>query len=440
MDSTINQAYAKILSEMIKKETVSVTGVRNKEKFDAFHALLKELFPNLFGAADIEDFDGSLLLRWKGKSDSHPILLMSHHDVVEANAEDWKYPPFSGEIAEGKVWGRGTLDTKGSLMAMLKAADELIGEGFVPEHDVWFETACTEETDGSGADKITAALEKRGIRFDLVLDEGGMMLDEPLPGAKGKFAMIGAGEKGFADLKFIAKSKGGHASTPGKNTPLVRLGKFMAAVEKSGCFKAELSPVITEMFKRLAPYMSGPLGKIFSKADKMKWLLSKAMPMASPTAAALLRTTIAFTMSKGSDGRNVLPQEAFVVGNMRYSHHQGGPASIKAVSKIAAKYDIETEILSPGFASNVTDVNSKGFRLVEETVKKVFPEAVPVPYIMTGASDARYFSRVSDCCVRFAPFTISHEQMASIHGVDENVDASTLAGAVEFYRNIIKSA
>lgn len=437
MADSRTEGYAQSLSRMIQAETVSVKNQTDRAKFYAFHDLLRQLFPNLFAACIFEDFDGSILLYWKGMSANAPILLMNHHDVVEATG-DWKYPPFSGAVAEGKLWGRGALDTKGGLWAMLQAAEELVCDGYVPAQDTYFLSACTEETDGSGADTISKELQNRGIRFSMVLDEGGMILPEPIGGAKGTFAMVGLGEKGCADLKFVARSAGGHASTPGKNTPLVRLGKFMAAVEKSNIFKSDIPPAIAEMFKKLASTMSQPLKFVLGHPGFFKPLLLKVIPMVSNTAGAMLKTTLAFTQAKGSDGSNVLPQEAYVVGNMRFSHHQGGEKSIDAVRKLAAKFDIETVVLEPGFASPLSNCDSDAFRLVERAVSATYPGVITSPYLMTGASDSRFLSRVCDNCIRFAPFQISDAQMDSIHGIDENVDLSTLAPAVDFYKFIIR--
>ena len=439
MSATRTQTYAHQLAQLIRCETISCTNQQDKSKFYAFHNLLRQQFPNLFSVCTYEDFNESFLLRWKGSTSDAPILLMSHHDVVEAQGA-WKYPPFSGTIAEGKLWGRGTLDTKGSLWAMLRAAEERIAEGFVPKQDVYFFSACTEETDGSGADHVSALLAERGIRFSLVLDEGGMVMDAPISGARGIFAMIGLGEKGCADLKFIARSSGGHASTPGKNTPLVRLGKFMAAVEKANLFKADMHPAVCEMFSRIAATMDQPLKFILGHPVLFKPILLKVIPIVSGAAGAMLKTTLAFTMAQGSDGSNVLPQEAYVIGNMRYSHHQGGESSIEAVRKLAAKFQIETQVLDPGFASSITDYHSDGFHLVEQAARAVFPGLVTTPYLMTGASDCRYMERVSDTCIRFAPIHITQEQMDSIHGKDENVNLSALVPAVDFYKYIISEA
>ena len=317
------ETYAKRLSTLIRARTVSTKEQTDKSVFYAFHDLLRTMFSTLFAVCTYEDFDGSFLLRWKGRKSEDPILLMNHHDVVEAPGS-WTHEPFSGDIAEGKLWGRGTLDTKGGLWAVLQAADELAAEGFVPERDVYFLSTCDEEQGGTGAEGISRLLQERGLHFSMVLDEGGMILPEPIGGAKRTFAMVGVGEKGCADLKFIARSDGGHASTPGKDTPLVRLGKFMAAVEKRNLFPAEISPTICAMFSSLSVSIDGPLKVFLRHAKAFTPLLAQIMPKVSNVANAMLRTTVAFTMASGSQGTNVLPQEAWVIGNMRYSHHQGG--------------------------------------------------------------------------------------------------------------------
>lgn len=431
-----NDKYAKGLSRLIACETVSNENDRDKSKFYRFHDLLKEEFSHLFSVCEFESFDGSILLCWRGKTNDKPVMLMNHHDVVEATGR-WSYSPFSGEIAEGKVWGRGTLDTKGGLFAMLTAANELAAEGFVPNRDVYFLSTCNEECTGDGANTISKVLEKRNIRFFMVLDEGGMILEEPIGGAKGKFAMVGLGEKGWVDIKFTARSNGGHASTPPKNSPLVRLGKFMAAVEKSKAFKTEISPTVHEMFSCLSTSMKGGLKLVLGNSRLFSPILKKVIPMISPVAGAMLKTTIAFTMANGSQGTNVLPEEAWVIGNMRYSHHQGENASVEAITEIAEKFDIETEVLSYGGDSPMSDYKSPAFELVKRAVDATFTDVKTSPYVMTGASDSRYLCRVCDNCLRFTPFLITQEQLDSIHGIDENIDVSALSPAVDFYRFII---
>ena len=438
MSENRSMQYAEILSKLVQIETISSRENNDITKFLGFHKVLRETYPEFFKTVECEEFDGSLLLKWKGTDPSlKPILLMNHHDVVEASGE-WTHPPFSGAIADGRVWGRGTLDTKGGLAMMLQAAEELIKEGFTPKRDTYFVTACTEEIGGEGAEAMTRALVERNMKFHMVLDEGGMIVDEPIGGAQGTFAMIGVGEKGYVDLKFIAKSNGGHASAPGKNTPLVRLGKFMAEAEKAECFDVYMSDTVKEMLSRFAPTMSGVMKAACGNVNAFKPVLKKVMPAISPAGAALLRTTLAFTMSKGSDGTNVIPQEAWVVGNMRFSHHQGKKASVDAITALAKKYDIETIVTDDGIESGITDFKGEVFRFIEKAVVSIFPEYRPVPYIMNAATDSRYFGKICDNCIRFVPFRIDKQQLDSVHGIDENVDVATLAPAVDFYKYVIK--
>ena len=403
-----SEKYANTLAQLVRKETVSAVGQSDLTKFYEFHELIKTLFPNIFRVATVEEFEGSLLLCWKGTGTGLPVLFMNHHDVVEANGE-WKHAPFSGDIAEGKVWGRGTLDTKGGLFGMLQAADELAAEGFVPQTDIYFESANTEEINGVGCEHFADELEKRGIRFSFVLDEGGMIVEEPIGGAKGKFAMVAMGEKGVSSLRFVARGKGGHSSTPSKNTPLVRLGKFMAEVDSKKVFEVQVSPTIREMLRRLAPSVKGALGFVFSKPDFFAPVLKAVMPATSATAKALTQTTLAFCMAKGSDGRNVIPTEASVIASMRVSHHEGFEKSLAAIKKVADKYELEIEVLEPPIESGLADYHDAGFKVIEDAVATNFPGVKAVPYVMTGASDARFMGKLCDNCFRFVPFEINHE-------------------------------
>ena len=323
---------------------------------------------------------------------------------------------------------------------MLQAADELAAEGFVPSRDIYFMSTCTEEQTGLGADVISAELKKRGLFFDLVLDEGGMIVSEPLAGAVGTYAMVGVGEKGCVDLRFTAHSGGGHASTPSSDTPLVRLGKFMAEVDNGKQFRSEVSPTVCTMFNRISRGLKGPVKLLLKNAKLFKGLLSIVVPKISANAGAMLKTTIAFTMCSGSSESNVLPESAWVIGNMRYSHHQGSRDSIRVITETAKKYGIETEIIGDVFDSPLSDTESYAFKTVEGAISKIFPDTVTTPYIMTGASDSRYLSRVCDNCIRFSPFTINNEQLESVHGVNESLDLSCLAPAVDFYRLIITEA
>lgn len=432
--------YGKRLAKMIQDETISDRYVHDMSKFEKFHKTLEELFPNVHNTCEKHDIEGSLLYKWTGKSCENPILFMSHQDVVEATGT-WEHEPFSGDIDEdGNVWGRGTVDTKGSLFCIFTALEELIAEGYEPECDVYIGSSCTEEWSGDGAPKTVEFLEKQGVKLALVMDEGGMIIEEPVGGVKGIYGMVGVIEKGYGDLKFTARSNGGHASAPKKNSPLVRLGKFMLDVEKNYPFRSEFSPTVEEMFKRMAPNMDFGMKLIFANMWLFKPLLVKLLPSISSAAGAMIRTTIAFTTAKGSDGLNVLPQEAYVTGNMRFIQHQPTDECIEIITNVAKKYDLETEIIYADQPCPIVDYKGNAFMLIEAVAEEVYPGLGISPYCMTGGTDAKYYSKICDNCIRFAPIYINSQQYGSIHGLNENVNQGALPKAVDFYKTVIKKS
>ena len=431
-------AYGKKLSNMVQVETISEPHQQDRSKFLEFHKVLEKEFPNVHKVCEKNVLNGSLLFCWKGTGEKEPIMLMSHHDVVEAGGE-WEHAPFSGDIDEtGRVWGRGTVDTKASLCCIFGAIEELIEEGFKPPMDVYIASSCTEEVSGDGGPAIASFLKEKGVKLDLILDEGGMILHAPIAGVNGIYAMVGVVEKGYGDVKFIAHGKGGHASAPGKNTPLVRLGKFMAAIEKKNPFKAQITPTVREMFSRMAPNMIFPLKMVMANLWLFEGLLAKLLPSINAAAGAMIRTTLAFTKAKGSDGLNVLPQTAYVTGNMRYIHHQPTDESIRLISDIAKEYDIETEVIYKDYPCPIVDYKGRQFKLVEAVVEKVFPGVGTCPYVMTGGTDCKFYSEVCDNAIRLAPLYIDSQQYASIHGLNENIFSGALPKAVDFYKEIVK--
>lgn len=432
------EKYGKQLSELVQKETISSRFDEDRTKFLEFHDILENMFPNLHKTCEKHVFNGSLLFKWSGKGTHEPILFMSHHDVVEANGT-WEHEPFSGDIDDkGCVWGRGTVDTKASLFCMLTAVEEMIADGYEPECDVYLASSCTEEWSGEGAPLTVQYLKDQGIKLAYLMDEGGMIIEEPVAGVKGTYGMVGVLEKGYGDVKFIAKGKGGHASAPKKNTPLVRLGKFMTAVEKKSPFTNKFNPTVDEMFRRMAPNMNFGMKIIFANMWLFKGLLKKLLPSISSAAGAMLHTTLAFTMAKGAEGLNVLPQEAYVTGNMRFIPHQDTEESIAIISEVAKKYDLETEVIYSDTSCPVVDYNSEPFHMVEEVAAEVYPGVGICPYVMTGGTDAKFYRDLSDNCLRFAPLYINDQQYASIHGLNENICQGALPMGVDFYKKMIE--
>ncbi len=432
------EKYGTQLAELIRKETISSRFEEDRTKFLEFHEILETMFPKLHETCEKNVFNGSLLYRWSGKGNSDPILFMSHHDVVEANGT-WEHEAFSGDIDEkGRVWGRGAVDTKASLFCMLTAVEELIGEGYQPECDVYLASSCTEEWSGEGAPLTVEYLKEKGVKLAYLMDEGGMIIEEPVAGVKGIYGMVGVLEKGYGDIKFIAKGQGGHASAPKKNTPLVRLGKFMAAVEKKSPFKNKFNPTVKEMFRRMAPNMNFGMKLIFANMWLFEGILKKLLPMISSAGGAMLHTTLAFTMAKGADGLNVLPQEAYVTGNMRFIPHQDTEESIALIQNVAKKYDLETEVIYKDYSCPVVDYKNRPFQMIEEVAADIYPGVGICPYVMTGGTDAKFYRDLSENCLRFAPIYIDDQQYASIHGLNENVYQGALPLAVDFYKGMIR--
>ena len=436
-DPAREQEYAEKLAKMVRFPTVSYKGQIQREKFLEFHKILEELFPLVHSHLEKTEIDGSLLFCWKGKHADRPIVLMGHQDVVPAEGS-WEHDPFSGDIEDGKIWGRGTADTKCSVMSLLQAVEELLKEGYVPEQDVYLASSNTEEVAGDGCPKLVAELKKRGVKPYIVNDEGGSIVTEPMAGLKGNFAMIGVLEKGQGNLKVIARSNGGHSSYPPKNSPIVRLSEFVTDLSKHSPMRSEMNTQAKEMFENLAPYGPFWMRLLFGNLWLFKPLLERLMPSISAQAAALLHTTVAPTMQSGSDGCNVLPQEATLTLNLRYIPHQNMEESNAVVKERAKKYNLEVEVMDAYPAYEPVDAHSSAFQLVEDTIAEVFPKLPPIPYVMTGGTDARFFQEICDACIRFSPVVYGPAQMKGMHGLNEYLDTYSLPGAVDYYKTLIR--
>ncbi|MGI6608429.1 MAG: M20/M25/M40 family metallo-hydrolase [Erysipelotrichaceae bacterium] len=432
--------YSEKLSKLIQYETISYRDKPDVEKFRGFHKVIEKLYPTVFEKMEKIDIDGNLMMKWKGSDSSlDPIVIISHQDVVEASGE-WIYPPFSGTIADSKVWGRGAGDIKVGIMSFYQAAEELLKEEYTPKCDVYLGSSCTEEIGGDGAPKMADWFKERGIKIYLLSDEGGSIVSDPIVGIKGNFAAIGIFEKGYGDLKIIAKSSGGHSSTPPKNSPIARLAKFITEIENNNPFKVRFSEAVDAMLTNLAPYATNFLLKmVMGNLWLFKPVLKLVLPAISPHAAAMLQTTICFTMQKGSDGYNVIPQEAYVTANLRYIPHQSTDESNKIVRDIAGKYDLEVETVVAGYPSKPLDLKGPQYNMIVDTINKVFPGVGIMPYVVTGGTDSRFFAEVCDNCVRFAPVNYTAEQLKGMHGLNENIDQGCLPMAVDWYKELIKA-
>ncbi len=438
-DKKRSEDYARKLQKMVQTETVSVRGKPDPDKFRRLHKVMEGLFPNVFKHCEKFDLDGNLLVRWKGKDSSlQPIVLTSHLDVVPAEGE-WTYPPYEGRIVDGKIYGRGSFDVKCGVMSFYQAVEELIEEGYVPECDVYLGSSCTEEIGGDGASKICKWFTDRNIRPYMLLDEGGAITADPFVGVKGNFAAVGIFEKGYGDVKIVARGGGGHSSTPGKNTPIARLSRFIVDIEKHSPFKVEFTPAVDGLLETMAEYCENfGIKMLLHNLWLFKPLLKKVMPVISAQGAAMLRTTICFTMQKGSDAPNVIPQEAYVTANMRFIPFQGKDESLAILRDVAKKYDLEVEEILCSPPSGSLDLDGPQFAMTKKAIHKVFPGVEIIPYVVTGGTDSRFYDGKVDACVRFEPINTSKDQLSRMHGIDENIDINTLPPAVDYYKEIIR--
>ena len=432
--------YAKKLSEMVKVPTISLRGNTDLSEFYKLHKVMKNNFPLIFSKLERTEIEGNLLFRWKGTDPKrNGILLMGHQDVVTADEPNWEKDPFSGEIADGNIHGRGAMDCKSTVFSEFQAIEELLAEGYEPPCDIYLATAVDEEISGDGAPKLVNYLKEKGVHLDVAMDEGGAILKDQLPTMNGWCAAIGLLEKGYIDLKVIAKGKGGHSSTPKSNTPMARLAKFVADVEKDKPFKAEISGAVYAMLTEAAPYLGFPLRMVLGNMWLFKGLLTKVLPMVSPMCNAFVKTTFCCTMAEGSHTPNVIPSEAYIVCNLRTSPHQNVDESLAVLKKYADKYDLEFEIIHARNASSTVDYKGEEFGYLKKCLNECYPDAGVIPYLMTGGTDCRHYEAVADNCLRFCPIKMSNEQLAAMHAANESIGVKEVADCVKFYKYYIKN-
>ena len=427
------------LGAMIRIPTVSKHEHEDLSQFYLFHEELEKLFPLIHEKLEKTVLKGTLLYRWAGADRTKlPVMFMGHQDVVPASDEGWSVPAYSGVVKDGCLYGRGALDCKGTMYVQLQAVEELLEEGFVPPCDVYLEYSINEETGGDGAAAAMRHLRDKGIRFAFVLDEGGAVIDEAVPGMDRPYAVIGVTEKGYMDVKITARGKGGHSSTPPRNTPAARLFAFASEIERKRPFQKKMLPEVKEMFRQMAPAFSFPLRFLLGNLWLTKPLVMAVMPTVSPFGEALMATTCCFTQMCGSDAANVIPKEPYLIANLRTSVHQNCEESLNVLKKYGKKYGLDFEVLLSRDASPVSDIHSAAYGFIDKTIRAHFPDAGVAPYLIMGGTDCRHFHALTDTALRFCPVRMTNEQNASCHAVDENVTVASLAEGVRFYKRLLK--
>ena len=408
--------------------------------FKEFRALLPKLYPLLHEHCVYEQIGRSgMLFRWKGKSADKPTIYMAHYDVVPAEEDKWSKPPFSAIRENGEIWGRGTLDTKGTLCAVLETAETLLAQGFVPENDIYFTFGGDEETDSTDAPAIVEALKSREIHPALVLDEGGAVVEHIFPGVKAPTALIGTGEKGSANVSFSVSGMGGHASAPPVRTPVGVLARAVAKVEDNP-FPAYICEPVSKMFDTLGRHSSFAFKLIFANLWCFKGLFTMICKKSGGELNALVRTTCAFTQMQGSSARNVLPPTASVTANMRLMSPDNMDSILDELKKKVKDDTIEITRLTGVNPSPFSDMNSEGYERVSAAIAATWPKAIISPYLMIAASDSRHYCKISDVVLRFSAMALSSDDRKRIHGNDERISEKQFLESLMFYQRMLRSS
>lgn len=445
LDDSINfnkEESINALQQLIKCKTISYydKSLEDDAEFEKLINLLPSLYPNVFKLCEFKRLpDRALLFKWSGKTSDNPTVLMAHYDVVPVDANQWEKPPFDAIIEDNVLWGRGTLDTKVTFNGVLFAANTLIGEGYEPERDIYFAFSGGEEVNGNGAKNIVDYFKENGITPSLVVDEGGAVVENVFPGVKSPCAMIGIAEKGMLNLTFSVKSNGGHASSPAPHTPIGVLSKACCKVEDNP-FKMHITKPAAEMFNTLGRHSSFVYKMIFANM----WLFSGVLNMICKKSGgelnALLRTTVAFTQSEGSQAPNVIPPCATMTANLRINPKDTVEGAVEYIRKIIDDDNVELIVGSNMQPSRISQIDCDAFNTVASAVANTWKGSIVTPYLMVQCSDSRHWGAISDKVYRFSAMDLTSEERKTIHGHNERIRLETINKAVEFYIRLIKNS
>ena len=434
-----SEQAVKGLQTLVRFKTVSYTNsaLEDDEEFEGLISSLPKLYPNVFSTCEVTRLPNrALLLRWRGKSEGDPAVMMAHYDVVPATEEAWELPAFEGIIKDGCLWGRGTLDTKVTVNGILFAAEHLISEGFTPENDVYFAFSGGEEVNGEGAIRIVEYFEERKIQPAFVLDEGGAVVENVFPGVKQPCGLIGIAEKGMMNVRYTVSSSGGHASAPKPNAPIDKLSAACSRILKKP-FKCHLTAPAAEMFDTLGRYSSFFYKVIFANIKLFMPILNVICKKSGGELNALMRTTVAFTQMQGSSASNVIPPKASLVSNIRLNPEDSVNSALSHLKKAVNDDDVEISCIDGMEPSRISRTDCEGWDKIASCVASTWRGCIVSPYLMVQCSDSRYYGKISDKVYRFSAMDLTSEERASIHGNNEKIRLSAIDKTVEFYIRLL---
>lgn len=436
-----NAEYVSKLSQMINCKTVWTPNDENAAEYKKFYSVLDELFPNITKKAKKLTFGGGCFVYViEGKNATKNVMLMSHHDVVEGG-NGWESDPFCATVKGDYLYGRGSIDTKTPLFAELQACEELILEGY--EFDginLYIGSSNNEEVGGDGIVIATEYFKKNGIRFDLVLDEGGAITEGQIPGVKCKSAVVAVHEKSRHYFKCSVNSEQlGHGGF-GKaaDSAALNISKFITEVTDSKIYKGQFYPEVRATFERHVPYMAFPMNVLFGNISIFAPVIKKIM-MGIPAASAMLATSISFQSVFAGDATQPTfrAKDAEAIMFLRCVREDDLYAGLEKIKKIGEKYGVVIEELERDYCQP-TDFNGDAFKKVEALLNENFPDVAVVPFLLTAGTDARRLTDVADNILRFAPIDLNKAQFATIHNANEHIRIKNIGECVVFYKDIIK--
>lgn len=436
------EKVANLLSKAVSYKTVTlIDDEGDGSVFLEFQKFLEKSFPLVMkGAEKVSINKYSAMYIYRGtNTDLLPIAVLAHQDVVPADEEGWDVPAFSGEIKDNYVYGRGSQDMKSQLIACLEGLEILLSKNIEIQRTIYFCFGHDEERKGIyGAKLIVDKFLEEGQRFELVIDEGGSIIDGNMLGINKHIALIGTCEKGYADLILEVNQESGHASTPPRKTAVGTLAKGIYKIEKKK-MKTRWSQPVLDMFDALAPYMKAPLKFVAVNKDLLSFVLRPVLDLISPFTSCLVRTTFAPTQLLGSDTPNTLPASAKASINCRILPGETVDDVVKHVKKRAKGVEV-TVVEGETNPSLISPSKGKQYEYISNSILEVFPDTIVAPYIFIATSDSKYYHQVSNYVYRFTPFLKEVDDANRIHGVNERQDIDMLVKGVEFFYKLYENA